>query len=59
MPKDSVEFAFMFEQVKGTLRNRFFSFVGGERENPLLQHINELLKSVGLAMVVDLPARKN
>lgn len=32
VPKDSVEFAFMFEQVKGTLRGRFFSFIGGKRE---------------------------
>lgn len=35
MPKDSVEFAFMFEQVKGTPRDRFFSFVRDKREKPI------------------------
>jgi myosin X len=31
VPKDSVEFAFMFEQVKGTLRNRFPCWEAGEK----------------------------
>ena len=31
VPKDSVEFAFMFEQVEGTIRNGFLCWWGGSR----------------------------